>query len=462
MRYREPDEIVFHVSEALARQNPQDMFVTLFCAVFELGKDRVVCASAGHPSLVLTRPGAPPLLPVAPTGGVAGFMMGQKFTRTAIDVKPGDTVVLYTDGVTEAMDAQDRLFGEERLVAQLAAQPGGTAAEAVAGVVGAVRASSENARRPTTSRSSRSAGARDRNGPGVTSGVSCSSGIESEDSCPSHASPLALVLLVAPALGGSSPLQAVKLDTAKIEEITKLGRLNEQEGSCHGAAHRREGRRRRLDDAAVHGPTSWAAFQAEDGAGNGDRDPVLFQDGELGDERAPRRRRERDRAAQPLLRRAEGLLHAPRRRGQGRGAAGVQGFDKVAESAPPRRNRRDARAAAAGGEFDRRHGDRERPRRQGPGQGRLYKVVGTAGATGCARGPRSPERGARRRRRDFCLRRRAQPVLKALRRANVEVVAIHSHMEGETPKAIFLHYWGVGPVEELARAVKAALDTQKK
>ena len=55
-----------------------------------------------------------------------------------------------------------------------------------------------------------------------------------------------------------------------------------------------------------------------------------------------------------------------------------------------------------------------------------------------------------------------QPVLKALRRANVEVVAIHSHMEGETPKAIFLHYWGVGPVEELARAVKAALDTQKK
>ena len=55
-----------------------------------------------------------------------------------------------------------------------------------------------------------------------------------------------------------------------------------------------------------------------------------------------------------------------------------------------------------------------------------------------------------------------QPVLKALRRANVEVVAIHSHMESETPKAIFLHYWGVGPVEELARAVKAALDTQKK
>src|SRR5262249_8470067 len=58
LRYRAPDEIVFHVSEALARQNPQDMFVTLFCAVFEPGKDRVECASAGHPSLVLVRPGS--------------------------------------------------------------------------------------------------------------------------------------------------------------------------------------------------------------------------------------------------------------------------------------------------------------------------------------------------------------------------------------------------------------------
>jgi hypothetical protein len=55
-----------------------------------------------------------------------------------------------------------------------------------------------------------------------------------------------------------------------------------------------------------------------------------------------------------------------------------------------------------------------------------------------------------------------QPVLKALRHANVNVVAIHSHMEGESPKAIFLHYWGVGRVDELAKAVKSALDTQRK
>jgi hypothetical protein len=55
-----------------------------------------------------------------------------------------------------------------------------------------------------------------------------------------------------------------------------------------------------------------------------------------------------------------------------------------------------------------------------------------------------------------------QPVLKALRAHDINVVAIHNHMEGENPKAIFLHYWAVGPARELAKGVKAALDAQGK
>jgi hypothetical protein len=53
-----------------------------------------------------------------------------------------------------------------------------------------------------------------------------------------------------------------------------------------------------------------------------------------------------------------------------------------------------------------------------------------------------------------------QGVLKALRRANINIVAIHNHMIGETPRYVFLHYWGVGPVEDLAKGLKAALATQ--
>ena len=54
-----------------------------------------------------------------------------------------------------------------------------------------------------------------------------------------------------------------------------------------------------------------------------------------------------------------------------------------------------------------------------------------------------------------------QPVLKALRRAGINVVAIHHHMTMETPHTVFLHYWGVGPTRALATGLKAALDTQR-
>jgi hypothetical protein len=54
-----------------------------------------------------------------------------------------------------------------------------------------------------------------------------------------------------------------------------------------------------------------------------------------------------------------------------------------------------------------------------------------------------------------------QPVLKALRGAGINIVAIHNHMIGESPRTVFLHYWGVGPTRTLAAGLKAALDTQR-
>jgi hypothetical protein len=51
-----------------------------------------------------------------------------------------------------------------------------------------------------------------------------------------------------------------------------------------------------------------------------------------------------------------------------------------------------------------------------------------------------------------------QPVLKALRRAGIDIVAIHQHMTGEAPRMLFLHFWGVGPAKDLARGLRAALD----
>jgi Domain of Unknown Function (DUF1259) len=55
-----------------------------------------------------------------------------------------------------------------------------------------------------------------------------------------------------------------------------------------------------------------------------------------------------------------------------------------------------------------------------------------------------------------------QGVLKSLRKADINIVAIHHHMAGEMPRFLFLHYWGRGRVDALARGIRAALDTQKR
>jgi hypothetical protein len=54
-----------------------------------------------------------------------------------------------------------------------------------------------------------------------------------------------------------------------------------------------------------------------------------------------------------------------------------------------------------------------------------------------------------------------QPVLRSLRKSNINIVAIHHHMTHEQPRTIFLHYWGRGPAQKLANAVKTALQATK-
>jgi hypothetical protein len=55
-----------------------------------------------------------------------------------------------------------------------------------------------------------------------------------------------------------------------------------------------------------------------------------------------------------------------------------------------------------------------------------------------------------------------QPVLRALRKADIHIVALHNHMVGEQPAFYFTHFWGKGPPEKLAKGLKAALDEQAK
>jgi sigma-B regulation protein RsbU (phosphoserine phosphatase) len=134
-----PDAILRSVNHDLVGQSRRGLFVTLFCAVYDVSSRRLTCANAGHLPSVMLRPGRPPQSVVHSTGPMVGVFPGIDFTPETIVLEPGDTLVVHSDGVTEAFDGSGEMFGEERLHEHLRRFPGASAAEAVAGILQAVR-----------------------------------------------------------------------------------------------------------------------------------------------------------------------------------------------------------------------------------------------------------------------------------------------------------------------------------
>ena len=133
-----PEDLLRRVSDALALHNPHGMFVTILCALYDVRTGRLDYASAGHPPAVLVRDGIADYLPLKP-GIVAGIMPGLSAPGHSVQLQSGDLVVFYTDGVTEAFDMAGNLYGESKLLAELAGQPGLTAAAATDAVLRSVR-----------------------------------------------------------------------------------------------------------------------------------------------------------------------------------------------------------------------------------------------------------------------------------------------------------------------------------
>jgi sigma-B regulation protein RsbU (phosphoserine phosphatase) len=114
------EEILRRLNDELLEQNPRGMFVTMQLMVFDTAARTVTCASAGHHAAARLSAGRPPEPAFTSSGRVLGLLPSEPIPPETIAVKPGDTFVLFTDGVSEAFDANGDLFGEERLLAHLA------------------------------------------------------------------------------------------------------------------------------------------------------------------------------------------------------------------------------------------------------------------------------------------------------------------------------------------------------
>ena len=134
-----PGPVLREVNNLLDEDNDAAMFVTVLYAVYNPATGELTYANGGHNSpLVVHADGSSSLLPL--TGGIAlGVIPDLDFLENTVVLSPGDTVVFYTDGVTEAMDDDGQEFGTKRLYDIFADSPPQDSQEATEAVFKAVR-----------------------------------------------------------------------------------------------------------------------------------------------------------------------------------------------------------------------------------------------------------------------------------------------------------------------------------
>ncbi len=112
----DPGEVLRRTNNALSVRNASCTFVTTFCYVLNIRTGELRYANGGHNGPLLVGPGrTPELLPEE--GSALGLMEDLSYNSHTISLAPGDCLVIYTDGITEAFDPEDNMFEEERLLA---------------------------------------------------------------------------------------------------------------------------------------------------------------------------------------------------------------------------------------------------------------------------------------------------------------------------------------------------------
>ena len=112
-------EILTKTNEAICSNNQVNMFITVWVGILEISTGRLTAANAGHEYPVLKRADGDYELLKDKHGFVVGGLAGTQYREYELQLNPGDRLFLYTDGVPEATDAEQRLFGTDRMLAAL-------------------------------------------------------------------------------------------------------------------------------------------------------------------------------------------------------------------------------------------------------------------------------------------------------------------------------------------------------
>jgi sigma-B regulation protein RsbU (phosphoserine phosphatase) len=116
----DPSEVMAAVNFRICEDTGADIFVTAFCGSLDLATGRLSYCNAGHDRPLLLRAGRPIRVLEARPGLALGVLPAYAFRTQEEVLEPGSAILLYTDGVTEAMDPAGNLFTLDRLVQALA------------------------------------------------------------------------------------------------------------------------------------------------------------------------------------------------------------------------------------------------------------------------------------------------------------------------------------------------------
>jgi len=133
------EELFLRVNDLLCDRTPLDMYATLFYGVL-CPTGRFSFVSAGHPPSLIVRAGSGSVEPLDNANFPMGLFPGAPFTSESIKLEPGDNLVIYSDGITEAQNEEDEFFGEARLKEVLKGGAGRGAAEVCGRVMTAINA----------------------------------------------------------------------------------------------------------------------------------------------------------------------------------------------------------------------------------------------------------------------------------------------------------------------------------
>ena len=134
-----PASILSHVNDELSEDNETCMFVTAFLAVLNVRSGEFLYTNAGHNPPYVKRAGGSTERLATRHGTVLGALGGQVYKEDRLRLSKEDLVLMYTDGVTEAMNLQHELFSEHKLAELMASRPLASVEEAVNLVVEEVK-----------------------------------------------------------------------------------------------------------------------------------------------------------------------------------------------------------------------------------------------------------------------------------------------------------------------------------